>query len=64
MAKYVHSYSTKGELDAGSLEIQEQTKETIETHDLGEVLKQFHGKVVSITIKEEIVAEPSEAQYS
>lgn len=64
MAKYVHSFSAKGELDAGTLEIEEQTKETIETHALGEILRQFHGKVVTISIKEEVVATPAESQYS
>lgn len=58
MAKYTHSYTIKGELDAGALEVEETVKESVDTHDLGEVLKQFHGKIVTISIKEEEIATP------
>lgn len=63
MAKYVHSFSVKGELDAEELEIKEETKETIETYSLQDILAQFDGKVVSIAIKEEVAAEPAESTY-
>lgn len=58
MAKYTHAYSIKGELDAKALEVEETVKESVDTHDLGEVLNQFHGKIVTITIKEEELAAP------
>lgn len=63
MAKYTHSFSVKGELDAESLEVLESSKETVETHSLADVLHGFHGKVVSITIKEETVAMPVEENF-
>lgn len=63
MAKYTHSFMVKGELDSSNMEVEEATKESIEIHDLQEVLNSFHGKVVSISIKEEIIARPKEEQY-
>jgi predicted Ser/Thr protein kinase len=61
LAKYVHGYSFKGELEVsndGTLKITETTKEDIKVYDLMLVLKQFSGRTVSIQIKEDNEPEP------
>lgn len=53
MAKKVHSINLKGLLDLDTMEVTEQTKEAEFTYDFLEVLREFDGKQVSISIKEE-----------
>jgi hypothetical protein len=53
MAKKIHSVALKGILDIDVMEIVEQTKEAEFTYDFLEVLRDFDGKQVSISIKEE-----------
>ena len=57
MAKKVHSVGVKGKLeisfDEGVAHITEITKESELTYDFFEILNEFNGKTVSITIKEE-----------
>lgn len=60
MAKLTHSFSAKGDFSFLDLEITETKKESIDTYDLKEYLKQFDGKTVTFSIKEETEAEPVE----
>lgn len=53
MAKKVHSVNLKGIFDLDVMEITEQTKEAEFTYDFLEILRDFDGKQVSISIKEE-----------
>jgi hypothetical protein len=53
MAKKVNSVNFKGELNLDLMEVTEQTKEAEFTYDFLEVLRDFDGKQVSISIKEE-----------
>jgi hypothetical protein len=52
-SKKIHAVSVKGEFDLSTMEITETTKEAILTYDFLEVLREFDGKQVTISIKEE-----------
>ena len=52
-SKKIHSVNLKGQFDLDVMEITEQTKEAEFTYDFLEVLREFDGKQVSISIKEE-----------
>lgn len=52
-SKKVHQVNLKGALDLGTMEITEQTKEDEFTYDFLAILRDFDGKQVSITLKEE-----------
>ncbi|OJT57547.1 YonK family protein [Bacillus licheniformis] len=52
-SKKVHQINLKGFFDMDVMEITEQTKEAEYTYDFKEILSEFSGKNVSITIKEE-----------
>jgi hypothetical protein len=52
-SKKVHTVNLKGILDLDTMEITEQTKEAEFTYDFLEILRDFDGKQVSISIKEE-----------
>lgn len=60
MAKYVHSVSLKGLLDVTNMEVEESTKDSVETFDLREILETFQGQTVSISIKQEEMVIPTE----
>lgn len=60
MAKYVHSVSLKGLLDVKNMEVEESTKDSVETFDLREILETFQGQTVSISIKQEEMVIPTE----
>ncbi|MFC9657242.1 YonK family protein [Bacillus subtilis] len=49
-SKKVHQINAKGFFD---MEVTEQTKEAEYTYDFKEILSEFNGKNVSITVKEE-----------
>jgi hypothetical protein len=53
MAKKVHSVNLKGEFELDTMEVTETTKEAIFTYDFLEILRDFDGKQISISIKEE-----------
>jgi hypothetical protein len=53
-SKMIHSVNLKGQLDLDVMEITEQTKEAEFTYDFLEILRDFDGKQVSISIKEEV----------
>jgi hypothetical protein len=53
MAKKVHAVTLKGNFDLSLMEITEVTKEAENTYDFLELLREFDGKQVSISIKEE-----------
>jgi hypothetical protein len=53
VAKKVHAITLKGTLDLDVMEITEQTKEAENTYDFLSVLREFDGKQISISIKEE-----------
>lgn len=53
MAKKTHSVSLKGILDMDTGVIEEVTKDDVNNYNFIEILKEFHDKQVSITIKEE-----------
>ncbi len=51
MAKYTKKFSiTKASLDLGNMEMTEVVKEDVLITDLMEVLKQFDGNVISLSI--------------
>lgn len=52
-SKKVHQVNLKGLLDLGTMEVTEQAKEDELTYDFLEILRDFDGKQVSITLKEE-----------
>jgi hypothetical protein len=52
-SKKVHAVNLKGQLDLDTMEITEQTKEAEYTYDFLAILREFDGKQVSISIKEE-----------
>lgn len=62
MAKYVHSVSLKGVLDVLNMEVEESSKDSVETFDLREILQTFEGQMVSISIKQEELVIPTEEQ--
>jgi hypothetical protein len=53
-SKKVHAVNLKGTLDLDTMEVVEQTKEAEFTYDFLEILRDFNGKQVSISIKEEV----------
>ena len=54
MAKFSKSFQAKGELSVGEMKIYEVKKDEVNTVNFLEMLQQFDGKTVSITIKEEV----------
>jgi hypothetical protein len=52
-SKKVHAVNLKGALDLDTMEIVEQSKEAEYTYDFLAILREFDGKQISITIKEE-----------
>ena len=52
-SKKIHAVNVKGSLDLDTMEIVEQTKEAEYTYDFLAILREFNGKQVSISIKEE-----------
>jgi hypothetical protein len=53
-SKKISSVALKGSLDLDTMEITEQTKEAEYTYDFLAILRDFNGKQVSISIKEEV----------
>lgn len=53
-SKKVHAVNLKGLLDLDVMEVTEQTKEAEFTYDFLAILRDFDGKQVSISIKEEV----------
>ncbi|MED1863246.1 YonK family protein [Fictibacillus nanhaiensis] len=53
MAKRLKSVQLKGLFDMGVMEIEEATKDSINTYDLKDLLSEFDGKTITISIKEE-----------
>ena len=53
-SKKVSQVSMKGKLEVDAMEVTEETKEAIFTYDLREILREYDGKQVSLSIKEEI----------
>jgi hypothetical protein len=53
-SKKVHAVNLKCTLDLDTMEVVEQTKEAEFTYDFLEILRDFNGKQVSISIKEEV----------
>jgi hypothetical protein len=62
MAKKVHAISLKGNFELDTMEVTEESKEGIFTYDFLYVLKEFDGKLVSITVKEENPVKPKDAE--
>lgn len=60
MAKLVNSVALKGEFSLDTMEVVETTKEAINTYDFLEILRNFDGKSISISIKEENEITPKE----
>jgi YonK protein len=52
-SKKIHAVNIKGTLDLDTMEIIEQAKEAEYTYDFLAILRDFDGKQVSISIKEE-----------
>lgn len=52
-SKKVNQVSLKGFLDIDKMEVIEQTKEAEYTYDFLAIIREYDGKNVSITIKEE-----------
>lgn len=52
-SKKVNQVSLKGKFELDVMEVTEETKEAILTYDFLEILREYDGKQVSITIKEE-----------
>lgn len=52
-SKKVNQVSLKGKFELEVMEVTEETKEAILTYDFMEILREYDGKQVSITIKEE-----------
>jgi hypothetical protein len=59
-AKLVNSVALKGEFTLDTMEVVETTKEAINTYDFLEILRNFDGKTISISIKEENEITPKE----
>lgn len=53
-SKKVNAVNLKGILDLDTMEMTEQTKEAEFVYDFLEILRDFDGKQVSISIKEEV----------
>lgn len=53
MAKKVHSISIKGNLDVGTMELTEITKDAENVYDFLKILQEFDGKTVKFSIAEE-----------
>ena len=60
MAKLVNSVNLKGVFDVDTMEVVETTKENINTYDFLNILQNFSGKTVTISIKEENEITPKE----
>jgi hypothetical protein len=60
MAKLVNSVNLKGTFDVDTMEVVETTKENINTYDFLNILQNFSGKTVTISIKEENEITPKE----
>jgi hypothetical protein len=52
-SKKIHAVSIKGLLDLDTMEITEQAKESEFTYDFLQILRDFDGKQVTVSIKEE-----------
>lgn len=52
-SKKIHAVNLKGQLDLDTMEITETTKEAEFTYDFLAILREFDGKQVSISLKEE-----------
>lgn len=52
-SKKIHAVNLKGELDLDTMEIVETTKEGEFTYDFLAILRDFNGKQVSVSLKEE-----------
>lgn len=52
-SKKINSVNLKGQLDLDTMEVTEQTKEAEFTYDFLAILREFDGKQVSISLKEE-----------
>lgn len=52
-SKRVNAVNIKGSFELDTMEITEQTKEAEFTYDFLQILKDFDGKTVSVSIKEE-----------
>lgn len=62
MAKKNNSIAFKGLLEIETMEIIEEDKNGIFVYDLLAALKEYDGKQVSLTIKEENPVQPKEAE--
>lgn len=66
-AKRAHSISVSGDLmvgqiDDGAVTITEILDSMVLTYDLSEILEEFNGKKITITIKEDTSVEPTEVE--
>ena len=52
-SKKIHAVNLKGQLDLDTMEVVEQTKEAEFTYDFLTILREFDGKQISISLKEE-----------
>ena len=52
-SKKINSVNLKGQLDLDTMEVVEQTKEAEFTYDFLTILREFDGKQISISLKEE-----------
>lgn len=52
-SKKINSVTLKGQLDLDTMEVVEQTKEAEFTYDFLAILREFDGKQISISLKEE-----------
>lgn len=62
MAKRTNSFSVKGELNMAEGVVYEVKKESVETIEFFEILKEFDGKNVKISIVEDIEVMGVEAE--
>ncbi|GLI82332.1 hypothetical protein ANABIO32_00180 [Rossellomorea marisflavi] len=53
-SKKTHSVSVKGQFDLNQLEITEVTKEAEFTYDFQQILREFDGKSIMVSIKEDV----------
>ena len=53
MAKKTHSVQLKGILDLDGMTVEEVTKDDVNMYNFLEILREFHDKQVTISIKEE-----------
>lgn len=58
MAKRVLSTQLKGQFDMDNMEITEVTKDSEKTYNFLEILREYAGKTISVSIKEENEIEP------